>query len=122
MGEEDGEEENNVFWIRRVDMPSERKLVLQVSGRVRPLVRALHALLRDHETPFVGAKIIVNVDVLAILYLRTEVALTEDILVDVADVCDTVTPFTPFSSSIDQPHLIWIGRACEVHSFCEPVY
>ena len=53
-----GEEENNNFWIGRVDEPTVEKLVCRVEAPARDVVRFMRALLEDAESPFVGAKLL----------------------------------------------------------------
>ena len=51
---EDGVEVGNIFWIGVPEETSEDKLVLQIQGSARLVVRSVRALLREDESPFVG--------------------------------------------------------------------
>ena len=77
MDESLGEEENNNFWIGRVDEPTVEKLVCRVEAPARDVVRFMRALLEDAESPFVGAKLYVGIqDVLCIAYVRADAEVT----------------------------------------------
>ena len=120
LGEDDGEEVGNLFWIERPETTKD-KLVLQVGVPARSAVRSLHALLGEHDTPFAGAKLLVNRDVLAILYLQPDAILHNACLADVVSCCRAV-PFRPYNSTTPEAHLVWVGGSSEVDSMCEPVY
>ena len=89
LDESQGEEEDNNFWVRRVgDEPTEEKLVLRVEAPARGVVRFLHALLADSDTPFVGAKLYVGIDdVLCVAYVRPGAEVTELLLCDLCEAC-----------------------------------
>ena len=55
--------------MQRVEEPAVQKLVMRVEGRARPAVRTLRAMLGERKSPLARAKLIVNTDVLIILYL-----------------------------------------------------
>ena len=58
---EDGEEAGNAWWIQRPAGSTEAKMVLRApSPAGRNLVRSLRAVLSEHESPMVGAKLLVN--------------------------------------------------------------
>ena len=120
LGEDDGEEVGNLFWIERPETTKD-KLVLQVGVPARGAVRSLHALLGEQDTPFAGAKLLVNRDVLAILYLQPDAILHYALLADVVSCCGAI-PFRPYNSTTPEAHLVWVGRSSEVDSMCEPVY
>ena len=64
---EDGEEAGNAWWIQRPAGSSEAKLVLRAPALAgRSLVRSLRAVLSEHESPMVGAKRLVNTDLLVV--------------------------------------------------------
>ena len=117
---EDGVEVGNVFWIGVPEETSEAKLVLQIQGSARLVVRSVRALLREDESPFVGGKLLVNGDVLVILYLRRGAQPDADLLHDVAGSCAAV-PFLPYNCTATDPRLIWLGNN-ERDSLCLPIY
>ena len=117
---EDGVEVGNVFWIGVPEETSEDKLVLRIQGSARLVVRSVRALLLEDESPFVGGKLLVNADVLVILYLRRGAQPGADLLHDVADSCDAV-PFVPYNCTSTDPRLIWLGNN-ERDSLCLPIY
>ena len=121
LTEEDGEEENNMFWVQRVAEPTLEKLVMQVGGSTKVAARSVRALLRESQSPFVGGKLLVSSDVLVILYLRADARPDADLLRDVAECCEAV-PFVPFNPPVDDASLVWRGSSGESDSFCEPVY
>ena len=123
LDESQGEEEDNNFWVRRVgDEPTEEKLVLRVDAPARSVVRFLHGLLEDADTPFVAAKLFVGLDdVLCVAYTRPGAEVTELLLCDLCEVCAAV-PFRPFHCSADMPHRVWAGRSDEASSLCHPLY
>ena len=123
MDESQGEEEDNNFWVRRVgDEPTEEKLVLRVEAPARGVVRFLHALLADADTPFVGAKLYVGIDdVLCVAYVRPGAEVTELLLRDLCEACGS-SPFRPYQRSTEKPHRVWVGRSDEASSLCDPLY
>ena len=122
MDESLGEEENNNFWIGRVDEPTLEKLVLRVEAPARDVVRFMRALLEDAESPFVGAKLYVGTqDVLCIAYVRADAEVTELLLCDLCEVCGS-SPFLPYHRSTEKPHRVWVGRSDQASSLCEPLY
>ena len=122
LNEEDGEEVDNLFWVQRVSEPTVEKLVIRVGGSTRLVARSVRALLQEGESPFVGAKLLVNSDVLVILYVRRGAPQPDaDFLHDVAECCEAV-PFVPFNSSVGEASLVWVSRSDESGSFCGPVY
>ena len=82
---EDGVEVGNIFWIGVPEETSAAKLVIQMQGSARFVVRSVRALLQEDESPFVGGKLLVNGDVLVILYLRRGAQPDADLLHDVAE-------------------------------------
>ena len=84
-------------------------------------MRSLHALSGERDTPVAGAKLLVNRNVLAILYLQPDAILHYALLADVVSCCGAI-PFRPYNSTTPEAHLVWLGRASEVGSMCEPVY
>ena len=118
---EDGVEVGNVFWIGVPEETSEDKLVLRIQGSARLVVRSVRALLLEDESPFVGGKLLVNGDVLVILYLRRGAQPDADLLHDVADSCAAV-PFLPYNCTATDPRLIWLGNSNERGGLCLPIY
>ena len=118
---EDGVEVGNVFWIGVPEETSADKLVLQIQGSARLAVRSVRAWLQEEVLPFVGGKLLVNGDVLAILYLRRGVQPDANLLHDVADSCAAV-PFLPYNCTATDPRLIWLGNSNERDSLCLPIY
>ena len=118
-----GDEENNNFWIGRVDEPTVEKLVLRVEAPARDVVRFMRALLlEDAESPFVGAKLYVGIqDVLCIAYVRPDAEVTELLLFDLCEVCGS-SPFRPYHRSTEKPHRVWVGRSDQASSLCDPLY
>ena len=117
-----GEEENNNFWIGRVDEPTVEKLVLRVEAPARDVVRFLRALLADADTPFVAAKLFVGLDdVLCVAYTRPGAEVTELLLCDLCEACGS-SPFLPYYRSTEKPHRVWVGRSDQASSLCEPLY
>ena len=115
-----GEEENNNFWIGRVDEPTVEKLVLRVEAPARDVVRFMRALLEDAESPFVGAKLYVGIqDVLCIAYVRADAEVTELSLCDLCEACGS-SPFLPYHRSTEKPHRVWVGRSDQASSLCDP--
>ena len=118
---EDGVEVGNIFWIGVPQETSEAKLVLQIQGSARPVVRSVRAWLQEDESPFVGGKLLVNGDVLVILYLRRGAQPDADLLHDVAESCEAV-PFVPHNCATTDPRLCWLGSSNERDSLCLPIY
>ena len=118
---EDGVEVGNVFWIGVPEETSAAKLVIQMQGSARFVVRSVRALLQEDESPFVGGKLLVNGDVLVILYLRRGAQPGADLLHDVADSCDAV-PFVPYNCTSTDPRLVWLGNSHGSDSACQPIY
>ena len=123
LDESQGEEEDNNFWVRRVDEPTVEKLVLRVEAPARDVVRFMRALLlEDAESPFVGAKLYVGIqDVLCIAYVRADAEVTELLLCDLCEACGS-SPFLPYHRSTEKPHRVWVGRSDQASSLCEPLY
>ena len=94
---------------------------MRVEGRARPAVRTLRAMLDERDSPIAGAKLIVNTDVLIILYLTEDAFLGPDLLRDVAECCGAA-PFRPYDSTCAEPHLAWMGASEESGSLRKPVY
>ena len=85
---EDGEEAGNAWWIQRPAGSTEAKMVLRApSPAGRNLVRSLRAVLSEHESPMVGAKLLVNSDLLVVVYLRSGTDLDVELLEHVAVSC-----------------------------------
>ena len=123
MDESLGEEDNNNFWIGRVDEPTVEKLVLRVEAPARDVVRFMRALLlEDAESPFVGAKLYVGIhDILCVAYLQAGAQATDLLLCDLCEACGS-SPFRPYHRSTEKPHRVWIGRSDEASSLCDPLY
>ena len=123
MDESLGEKEDNNFWIRRADEPTEKKLVFRVKAPARDVVRFMRALLlADDDTPLVGAKLYVGIqDVLCIAYVRADAEVTELLLCDLCEACGS-SPFLPYHRSTEKPHRVWVGRSDQASSLCEPLY
>ena len=119
---EDGEEAGNAWWIRRPAVSSEANMILRAPVLAsRSLVRSLRAVLSEHESPMVGAKLLVNSDLLVVVYLRSGTDLDVELLEHVAESCEA-TPFVPWNSTAPQAHLVWMGNSNESDSACVPVY
>ena len=118
-----GEEENNNFWIGRVDEPTVEKLVCRVEAPARDVVRFMRALLlEDAESPFVGAKLYVGIhDILCVAYLQAGAQATDLLLCDLCEACGS-SPFRPYNRSTEKPHRVWVGRSDETSSLCDPLY
>ena len=125
MDESLGEEDNNNFWIGRVDEPTVEKLVLRVEAPARDVVRFLRALLlADADTPFVAAKLFVGLDdvlCLCVAYTRPGAEVTELFLCDLCEACGS-SPFLPYHRSTEKPHRVWVGRSDQASSLCDPLY
>jgi len=88
----------------------------------RTIVRALRAILGEFDTPFLGAKLMINRDdVLIIMYLRVGAILEVDCLEDLVS-CLGTAAFVPHNYSVAEPHYVWRGNSRVVDSPCEPVY
>ena len=122
MDESLGEKEDNNFWIRRADEPTEKKLVFRVKAPARDVVRFMRALLlADDDTPLVGAKLYVGIDdVLCVAYLQPGAQVTDLLLCDLCEACGS-SPFRPYHRSTEKPHRVWIGQY-EASSLCDPLY
>ena len=119
---EDGEEAGNAWWIRRPAASSEANMILRAPVLAsRSLVRSLRAVLSEHESPMVGAKLLVNTDLLVVVYLRSGTDLDVELLEHVAESCEA-TAFVPWNSTAPQAHLVWMGNSNESDSLCVPVY
>ena len=119
---EDGEEAGNAWWIQRPAGSTEAKMVLRApSPAGRNLVRSLRAVLSEHESPMVGAKLLVNSDLLVVVYLRSGTDFDVEFLEHVAESCEA-TAFVPWDSMAPQAHLLWMGNSNESDSLCVPVY
>ena len=94
---------------------------MQTRGSTRIVARIVRALLLEDEALFAGGKLLVNSDVLVVLYLQDGVQLDEDKLHDIADCCEAER-FTPYNSDTADPHLVWLGYSSKTNSVCKPVY
>ena len=121
LEDEIGEFENNLFWIQRPSVDTERKLVWQAHGHLRHVARGLRALLSEEASVFAGAKIMVSDDILAIAYVKSGADLPHDFLVEIAEVGSAVAPFVPHNAIVDEAHVIWEGWSHEAESRCVPV-
>ena len=101
LSEEDGEEIGNNFWIGTPpEGASNHKLVMQTRGSTRIVARTVRALLLEDEASFVGGKLLVNGDVLVVLYLRDRVQLDEDEQNALGNWCDTASTSKGFNEEI----------------------
>ena len=94
---------------------------MRVEGRARPAVRTLRAMLDERKSPLARAKLIVNTDVLIILYLTEDAFLDLDLLHDVTECCGAAL-FRPYDSTCAEPHLAWMGASEESGGLRKPVY
>ena len=117
---EEGEEDNNLWWVQRPTKKTDFKLVLQPSIVKGYHARAMRHLL-DDDARFVGGTFMVNLDTLIILYLRQGVQLDEDTLEELVERFDAA-PFVPFYHTSPQRRRVWQGNSDERDSWCDAVY
>ena len=97
LADADGEEDGNLFWIKRPRENTDFKLALQASQVKESTERAMRLLLDEGESPFIGGKVMVSSGTLIILYLRGDFALGQDLLHGIVECCDAV-PFVPITA------------------------
>ena len=114
-----GEVDRNMFFFKDAADPAVQ-LVLQVTGSVRTAARTVLAYLADEPDVINGAKLLVNRDVLLIVYVSAHVAASaKDVFCALADDLEAA-PFLPLNAAGDEPRRVWIGAALEHGALCRP--
>ena len=76
--------------------------------------------LAEEPELFGGAKLLVNEEVLLIIYMGKGLELPTDLLATLAEDVEAKA-FVPLNATSSEPRRIWKGPALEYHALCEPV-